>query len=213
MFEPNEGLNVVDAAIAYAMVRQHKPVRLVEVGSGASTGFLLSACDRNAAEGHPCECVVIDPYPRPAVTALGNRIQLKRDKVQTVDVGEFQDCDLLFIDSSHNAGIGSDVNYEQLEILPRLKPGCVVHVHDILLPGEYWKDWVRGRRFFWTEQYLLWAFLLFNTEFEVLWASRYMQLRDPQTLASVFPAYRPDHRITSFWMRRKPSNHRATVAR
>lgn len=202
-FEENRGLNVIDAAIAYAMVRVHKPRQLIEVGSGASTSFLLSACERNAAEGHPYDYVAIDPYPSLAVQRLAGKIQLRREKVQNVPVRAFRDCDLLFIDSSHNAGIGSDVNYEQLEILPRVKPGCVVHFHDIVLPGEYWKDWVRGRRFFWTEQYLLRAFLTFNTQFDVLWASRYMQLQDAQALAAAFPEYRSDFRITSFWIARK----------
>jgi hypothetical protein len=53
---------------------------------------------------------------------------------------EFEDCDLLFIDSSHVVEIGGDVNYEILEMIPRLKRDCLVHFHDILLSGEYWKD-------------------------------------------------------------------------
>jgi hypothetical protein len=127
---------------------------------------------------------------------------VRRQRVQDVELEAFAECDLLFIDSSHIAEVGSDVTFEQLEILPRLKPGCLVHFHDILIPGEYWRDWVKGRRFFWSEQYLLWAFLLFNSEFEVVWGARYMQLQHEAAIASALPFYTPQDRITSFWIRR-----------
>jgi predicted O-methyltransferase YrrM len=205
-FGPNEGLNVMDAAMLHAMVRHHRPRKIVEVGSGVSTTIIAAALQQNAAGGSACEFVAIDPYPRPIVTrGVEGLTRLRRERVQAVPTGEFEDCDLLFIDSSHVVAIGSDVTYEQLEILPRLKPGCVVHFHDILLPGEYWRDWVVGQKYFWTEQYLLRAFLTFNTEFEVLWGSRYMQLTHEQDLEAVFPDYRPEYRITSFWVRRKPA--------
>lgn len=204
-FAPNDGLNVVDAAILHAMVRHHAPRRIVEVGSGVSTQIMAAAAALNRAEGRPCELVAIDPYPRPVVTdGVDGLDRLIRQKVQEVDLSVFQDCDLLFIDSSHVAGIGSDVNTEQLEILPRVKPGCVIHFHDILLPGEYWRDWVVGQRYYWTEQYLLRAFLAFNSEFEILWGSRYMQLMHEADLRAAFPGYAGNYRITSLWMRRRP---------
>jgi hypothetical protein len=68
---------------------------------------------------------------------------------------------------------GGDVNYLFLEVLPRLNPGVIVHIHDIFLPNEFPKELVRERHFFWTEQYLLQAFLMFNSEFEVLFANSY----------------------------------------
>lgn len=203
-FAPNPGLSPVDAAILHALVRHQRPRRMVEVGSGHSTIFAGDACVRNAAEGAVCEFVAIDPQPRidldrttPGLT------RVRRERVQDVGLDAFADCDLLFIDSSHIAGVGSDVTFEQLEVLPRVKPGCLIHFHDILIPAEYWRDWVQDRRFFWSEQYLLWAFLLFNTEFEIVWASRFMQLTDEASLVNAFPFYKPTDRITSFWIRRK----------
>lgn len=203
-FEPNEGLNVIDAAILHAMVRHYAPARIVEVGSGVSTTFMATAAKMNAAEGKPCELVAIDPYPRPVVSrGVEGLTRLRRERVQDVELSQFTDCDLLFVDSSHVVGTGSDVNYEQLEILPRVKPGCLVHFHDILLPGEYWRDWVIGQRYYWTEQYLLRAFLTFNTEFQILWGSRYMQLKHERELAATFSGYDPSYRITSLWIRRR----------
>ena len=204
-FEPNTGLNVVDAAIFYAMIRHHKPRRLIEVGSGSSTLIAASACLQNTAEGHPCEYIAIDPFPTVAVKrGVTGLSALWTRRVQDVELSAFADCDMLFIDSSHVAGIGSDVTFEQLEVLPRLRPGCLVHFHDILLPGEYWKDWVMGERFFWTEQYLLHAFLLFNRAFQLEWASRFMQLTHSADVLATFPGYREDFRMTSFWIRRVP---------
>lgn len=204
--EPKGGLSLADAAVLHAMVRHHRPQRMFEVGSGHSTEVAAAACVLNAREGQPCELTAIEPYPNERLQhgfpGLGSLI---RSKVQDTALDTFLDCDLLFIDSSHVVGIGSDVNFLVLEVLPRLKPGCVIHFHDILLPGEYWKDWVLKQRYYWSEQYLLWAFLLFNTEFEVLWAGRYMQLHADSALKQIFPFYQSHHRLTSFWLRRRES--------
>jgi hypothetical protein len=77
--------------------------------------------------------------------------------------------DILFIDSCHVSKIGSDVNYDYLDILPRLNKGVLVHIHDIFLPTEYPKEWILRDYKFWNEQYLLQAFLMFNEAFGVMW--------------------------------------------
>jgi predicted O-methyltransferase YrrM len=204
-FKQNPGLSLVDAAVLHAMVRHHKPKKMIEIGSGSSTRIAAEACLLNKKEDQPCRLIAVEPFPdRQLDEGFPGLTELKKQKVESVGTKEFVDCDLLFIDSSHMAMIGSDVLYEQLEILPRLKPGCLIHFHDILLPGEYWKDWVKDHHLFWTEQYLLWAFLLFNNSFEVIWASRFMHLRDSTAIQEVFPYFKPDeHRITSFWIKRK----------
>jgi hypothetical protein len=99
--------------------------------------------------------------------------------------------------------IGSDVNYLFLEVLPRLNPGVIVHVHDIFLPFEYRRDWVLDEFRFWTEQYLLQAFLTFNSEFEVLLANYYLSRYHEEHLRAAFPDL-PRWIGGSFWMRRKP---------
>ena len=91
-----------------------------------------------------------------------------------------------------------------LRLFPRLKKGCLIHFHDILLPGEYWKEWVKGNKWFWSEQYLLQAFLQFNSDFEIIWASRYQHLNNGLMIKDVFPYFEHEsHRITSLWIRRK----------
>ena len=116
---------------------------------------------------------------------------------------ELGDGDVLFIDSTHVLAIGSDVQYEFLEILPRLRRGVTVHVHDIFLPFEYRRDWVMDEFRFWTEQYLLQAFLTFNSEFEVLMGNGYLGHYHMEDLKATFPIS-PWWGGVSFWIRRQP---------
>ena len=116
---------------------------------------------------------------------------------------QLESGDILFIDSSHTVKTGGDVNYFFLEVLPRLNPGVIVHVHDIFLPFEYRRDWVLDEFRFWTEQYLLQAFLTFNSEFEVLLANNYLLHYHKEHLKAAFPDLRR-WMGGSFWMRRKP---------
>jgi predicted O-methyltransferase YrrM len=155
------------------MVRHFQPQLIIEVGSGFSTLVLSQAAAKNKNSALIC----VDPFPpeflRKDIPALRSFVEAK---VQDMDVEFFAQLapgDILFIDTSHTVKIGGDVNYLFLEVLPRIKPGVLVHVHDIFLPFEYRRDWVMDEFRFWTEQYLLQAFLSFNSEFEVLMANYY----------------------------------------
>ena len=133
------------------------------------------------------------------------RSNLIQKKVEDVDLAFFQSLesgDCLFIDSSHVVKTGGDVNFLFLEVLPRLKPGVLVHIHDIFFPFEYPREWITEQRRFWTEQYLLQAFLSFNIEFEVLVSSNYLQTYHSAELEQIFPLTKP-WQGGSFWMRRK----------
>jgi predicted O-methyltransferase YrrM len=201
----NSGLSAVDAAILHAMIRHRRPRRLVEIGGGESTRFSAHAALMNRKDGAPVEMITIEPYPKPELRAGFDGLdRLIERPVQDVDLTLFETADLVFIDSSHTVRIGGDVVHEILEIVPRLPSGALVHFHDILLPGEYWPDWVRGKRYFWAEQYLLQAFLAFNRDFEVVWGSRYMHLHRPEAIRAVFPYFDAGNdRITSLWIRRR----------
>ena len=97
--------------------------------------------------------------------------------------------------------VAGDVIRVVLQILPALQPGVVVHFHDIFLPDEYPRSWVIEEKRFWTEQYLLHAFLVFNREYEILWASRYMHRTAPAQVQACFNASGG----SSFWIRRRTS--------
>jgi methyltransferase family protein len=201
-----------DALVAYCMVRQFQPRLIIEIGSGLSSLLLAEAALRNDSSALIC----IEPFPRTFVRKGFPGLQsLIEKKVQDIDLEFFSQLnpgDILFIDSSHTVKIGGDVNYLFLEVLPRLKPGVIVHVHDIFLPFEYRRDWVLDEFRFWSEQYLLQAFLTFNSEFEVLMANYYLARRYQEDLKAAFPilenlkTVRPNSGRWdggSFWMRRR----------
>jgi hypothetical protein len=206
-FVNNRQFESVDGEVLWCMVRGLRPRRVVEVGSGYSTRLIARAALANAGEGHPLDYVVIDPFPSGTLRAgLPGVSRLIAQRVQDVSGSEFDELgqdDILFIDSSHVLKIGSDVQFEYLDLLPRLNLGVVVHAHDIFLPAEYPRSWVMGMKRFWNEQYILQAFLAFNREFQVLWASSFMHLRQPERLEAAFPTYdRDSHWPASFWFQR-----------
>jgi hypothetical protein len=164
-----------------------------------------------AERGHETSISVIEPFPTTDFLRRenGRALTLIAEKVQKVPISVFQSLerdDILFIDSTHVLREGSDVQYEFLEILPRLNPGVLVHVHDISLPEPYPKVYFDSQ-LFWNEQYLLQAFLAFNRRFEVFWAGNAMMRKYPNELVAAFPeiehmrAQYPSSEPTAFWMR------------
>src|SRR5690606_25350779 len=103
------------------------------------------------------ELTAIEPWPSEALLrGFPGLKELLREDVQNVPLGRFEALeanDILFLDSSHVMKIGSDVQYEFFEIIPRLRPGVLVHFHDIFLPREYPREWVVDDQRFWNEQY------------------------------------------------------------
>jgi hypothetical protein len=191
----------VDALLSYCMVRHFDPRLIIEVGSGFSSLVMGTAAAKNGSE--PLIC--IEPFPREFLRkgfpGLQTLIEKKVQEIELELFSQLQSGDILFIDSSHTVKIGGDVNYLFLEVLPRLNPGVIVQMHDIFLPFEYRRDWVLDEFRFWTEQYLLQAFLTFNSGFEVLLANYFLSRYHEEALKSVFPDLRR-WIGGSFWMRR-----------
>jgi len=176
-----------DAEFLYNMVRHFKPKRIVEIGSGQSTlmAQLAVRANRSADARYRCEQICVDPFEQPwleqaGVTVHRSRIEdLPPSAVEVLEAG-----DILFIDSSHVIRPQGDVLHEYLSLLGRLRPGVVIHCHDIFTPRDYPAQWVLRNRWLWNEQYLLEAFLCFNREFRViaavnwLWHNHREALRD-----------------------------------
>ncbi len=183
----------IDAEVAYALVRRHKPRRIIEIGSGNTTLVLAAALRRNAASGSPGELISIEPHPAPFLKdGLKGLTQLIEGQVQKVPLELFSTLradDILFIDSSHVVSMDSDVLYECLRILPVLAPGVLVHFHDVFTPLDYPEKFVMTNLCFWGEQYLLEAFLAFNSAFKVVWSASAMQRFHPEVLRRAFPAW------------------------
>jgi predicted O-methyltransferase YrrM len=188
-----------DAEVAYALIGLLKPRQIVEVGSGHST-HLLRAAIADGALG--TRLVSIDPLPRRSVKAAADHVINERvEQVQTsVILDALYHDDVLFIDSSHEIRIGNDVVILLLNILPALRSGVVVHLHDIFLPFEYPRDWIVDNKWGWNEQYLVQALLQGSAQFAVLWPGHYLQRTYPG-FSSYFACRRPGT-ASSLWLRK-----------
>ena len=175
----------LDGAAAYAMVRTLRPRRIVEVGSGHSTRFVVRAVRDGGLE---TEITTIDPAPRADIGKLG--IALVASTVQEAGFGSFgglADGDVLMIDSSHILMPGTDVDFLLNRVLPGLAAGVVVHVHDIFLPDDYPRSWDwRG----YNEQLGITA-LIAGGGWEILFASRYVTTRMSDDVAATVLARLP----------------------
>jgi hypothetical protein len=170
-----------DAIILYCMVREVRPARIIEVGSGHTSALLL---DTNELHFNGrIDCTFIEPYPELLRSLLKPAdlpgVKIIERQLQDVDVALFtrlQAGDILFIDSSHVAKAGSDLLTLFFEVLPRLNPGILVHFHDVFDRFEYPAEWLREGRG-WNEQYMLRTFLQFNSEFRIKVYTSYMIAR------------------------------------
>ena len=197
-FWANPSFSWSDAMAYYTIIRHVKPARIVEVGSGFSTLVALSAFDRNG--GGEIWCV--EPFPHPLLKERRDRINLVEEPVQNLAPDFFNsiltDGDILFIDSTHTVKSGSDCLHLYLRVLPAIDKDVYVHAHDICLPYPMPKNRVLGKQRHWTEQYLLYAYLLENPKVKVLFGSFYNKLRFPDLMDTFMDGKRPPGG-GSFW--------------
>jgi len=165
----NDQFGHCDAIMLYGMLRHSQPRRVIEVGSGHSS---CAIADTNRLVfNNSIECTFIDPNPErlKSVLSPSTPATVLEKRVQDVPLDLFAGLssgDILFIDSAHVAKAGSDVNHIFFRILPILKPGVRVHLHDVVYPFEYPEQWVFDGKA-WNEAYLLRAFLQYNSSFEL----------------------------------------------
>lgn len=170
-----------DGTILFCMLAHFKPQRIIEIGSGFSTACMLDSIENLNLETH---LTAIEPQTQRLLKLLSNsqsknkELKILETNVQNVDIDIFKELgnqDLLFVDSSHIAKIGSDLNHIIFEILPILKEGVIVHFHDIFSQFEYPKEWIEEGIFL-NEQYVLRAFLQNNNAFKILLHDAYMEV-------------------------------------
>lgn len=182
-FWKNSQFSYSDAMSYYSFVRKLKPGRIVEIGSGFSTLVATQAVKENGRGSITC----IEPFPRPFLKTL-NDITLIPRKAQDISAAELDDMledgDVLFIDSTHTVKTGSDCAHIYLRLLPRLTKTVYVHIHDIFLPFGMPKEWLLDLHIYWTEQYLVHAWLLDNPRATVLYGSCYHEHFSREALAA-----------------------------
>jgi hypothetical protein len=172
-FWGNSQFSYGDAMAYYCLVRWLRPRRIVEIGSGFST-LVADAAIRKNGTG---EIVCIEPYPRPFLSQIESVSQVIAKPIQAITPQAFGEllapADILFIDSTHTVKIGSDCLYIYLVLMPAITQELTVHSHDIFLPFGMPPAWSRDLQLHWTEQYLLYAYLLGNRRARVVFGSAY----------------------------------------
>lgn len=168
-------INMIDTALLYYFVTLYKPRTYLEIGSGLTTLFAARAVkDHNL----PTRIVSIDPNPRALVDGVCDEVI--REPFEVGDLSVFdrlEPGDIVFMDGSHRTFPNSDVTVFMLDVLPKLKPGVIIHFHDIVLPDDYPQMFVE---WYWSEQYILGAYLLgMGDRVEHLMPSYYASIKMP----------------------------------
>jgi predicted O-methyltransferase YrrM len=209
------GFTTVDAMVLYMMLRRHRPARYLEVGSGLSTYYASLAAAKNAAEGRPMAMMVVDPFVSAATRALPD-VEVHAREAQDLPAdwyaGRLEAGDVLFIDSTHVVRIDGEVPHLVLEVLPALKSGVLVHIHDVHFPYNVPADpaaYVSNRRWpmLFTEAMLVQAWLCHNPRVEILLSTPLLRHHHEDFLRRLLPGYRPleaedfDTHHGSLWVR------------
>jgi predicted O-methyltransferase YrrM len=181
-----------DAAILYCMLRSKQPKKVIEIGSGFSSAVMLDANDAMSDQGERVHLTFIDPdcsRLRHLITQRDRDATIIEDMLQNVDLEIFRTLnagDILFVDSSHNLKIASDVTLILGRILPMLNDGVIIHFHDIFHNFEYPQIWV-DQGFAWNEAYALKLFLMYNPRFEILFFNSYLLQKQGDLFFELFP--------------------------
>jgi hypothetical protein len=201
----NSQFSWMDSRTLFVFLLELKPKRMVEVGSGYSS--LLTADVNRRFLDHALDFTCIEPYPRPFLSSgVPGITRLIVERVERAGMAPFEQLeagDILFIDSSHVSKTGSDVNFLVFEVLPRLKPGVIIHIHDIPLPEDYSKHWVLAENRSWNELYLVRALLMYSTAFRVLFGCHYAFLNHVELMKAAL-AHPKGHALSggSIWIER-----------
>lgn len=198
----NDAFESGDADFFYQFIREIKPGRIIEIGSGHSTKVAQTALARNRDEtGMETSHICVEPYEMPWLEKLSD-VKVLRERVETCSIRwetELQAGDLLFIDSSHMIRPQGDVLAEYLEILPTLASGVFVHVHDIFTPRDYLTEWIETDVRFWNEQYLLEAVLGNSSRYKIVAALNFLSNNHSKEMKRVCPYLTDGRQPGSFY--------------
>ena len=206
-FYHNGAFESGDAEYLYNVIRNFKPSKIIEIGSGFSTKMMINAINENLSRNSKdlCHLTCIEPFLFNQLDGLP--IDLIKEKVESLDLkifSELNENDILFIDSSHIIRPQGDVLFEIQQILPQLNPGVSIHFHDIFTPRDYPEEWIYNEHILWNEQYLLESFLSCNNNFEIIGSLNYLKHKHWSLLSSKCPVLSQEkyREPGSFWIRK-----------
>ena len=178
----NSAFSYSDAMSYYCVVRYFKPDHILEIGSGYSTFVADMALKKNGTG----KLTLIEPYPMSFLKELETVEAIIESKIQDIPIKKAVDliesCDIWFIDSTHTVKIGSDCLYMYLILMPEVKKDLIVHTHDIFLPYGFPKNKALSIQAYWTEQYLLYSYMLDNPKIQMLFGSSYAKTALPDKM-------------------------------
>lgn len=201
----NPSLSNGDAVALHCMLRMIRPKKVIEVGSGFSSALILDTNEYYL--NNEMKCYFIEPYPDllKSLCKSTDNISLQKTGLENVELEFFEQLesgDVLFVDSTHVSKTGSDVNYLFFEILPRLKKGVYIHLHDIFYPFEYPEEWIMENGMIWNELYLLRAFLQNNKSYSVEFFHNMMEQKHMDLFMEKWPFSEKPHG-GSIWLRKQ----------
>ena len=187
----NVSLSLMDSLCIFSVIRRYKPKRIVEIGSGFSSGLMMEINEKYFK--NQIDITYIEPYPYLLHQRMrkddAKRYEVISSGVQEVSLDIFKKLkkdDILFIDSTHVSKFNSDVNYEIFDILPVLAKGVIIHFHDTFDGFEYPLHWLE-MGWAWNEDYMLRAFLTNNNEYEIMLLTDYLSHHQPELLTKAYP--------------------------
>ncbi len=177
-----------DAEMYYQMIRYFKPKKIIEVGCGHSTLIAMEAAKKNENENTKTSIKCIEPYENLWLEKFDLEIlrePLEKSKLNWSE--ELIENDIFFLDSSHIIRPDGDVLKFYLEILPNLKKGVIIHIHDIFTPKNYLPNWTFDKIRLWNEQYLLEGILANSNKYEILLSLNYLKNNHFENFKNICP--------------------------
>jgi hypothetical protein len=196
------GTRLYDSMVLYGLMRYLQPERIIEVGSGFSSALMLD-CNKHFFD-NTIDLTFIDPNSGWVLETFQyneDDFTLIKQPAQEVPLETYMELeknDILFIDSSHVSKCGSEVNFLIHEVLPCLDSGVFIHFHDVFTGFEYPKDWVLDLEWYWSEVYMIRAFLEYNHAFSVVFFGEYME----RFYHDLLPFHDDLLELQCFWMQK-----------
>jgi len=191
-----------DAEIYYHIIRHLKPKNILEVGSGHSTLIAMEAIDKNKnIDKIDTKITCVEPYENKWLNSLS--IKILRKRIEDLEESYYltlEKNDIFFIDSSHVIKPQGDVLKIFFEILPRLKSGVIVHIHDIFTPKNYPEQWIINENKFWNEQYLVETIMMNSSKYEIYLMLNYLKNNAYDELKKICPYLKKYHEPKSLYL-------------
>lgn len=192
-----------DAELYYQIIRQFKPKKIIEIGSGHSTKIAMEAIlQNNKFKKNKIKLICVEPFENKFLRKL--KVNLIEKKIEDINLNfkeELKANDILFIDSSHIIKPNGDILKIFLDILPQLNKGVIIHFHDIFTPKNYPAKFLFEDIFFWNEQYMLESVLSLSNRLEILLAANFLKNNYFYELKKVCPYLKKKNEPSSFYLK------------